>query len=99
MEEEQGDTEEVLHGGVANQGAVVRVGDEVLRPSNPFTPTIHRILGDLRATGFDGASLPVGVDPDGRERLVFIPGDVPLAPFPEWFQTEDALASVAGLMT
>ena len=90
--------EEVLHGGVANQGAVVRVGEHVLRPSNPFTPTIHRFLGDLRAAGFEGASQPVGVDPDGRERLVFIPGDVALDPFPDWFQTEGALASVAGLM-
>jgi len=96
--EEPGVREEVLHGGVANQGAVVRVGDHVLRPSNPFTPTIHRFLADLRAAGFDGASRPVGVDPDGRERLAFIPGDVALDPFPEWVQTDEALGSVARLM-
>jgi hypothetical protein len=90
--------DEVLHGGVANAGAVVRRGDHVLRPSNPHTPTIHRYLRELRSTGFDGVSEPVGVDPDGRERLVFIPGDVAFPPFPDWAQADDALASVAELL-
>lgn len=91
-------SEEILEGGVANAGAVVRSGGFVLRPANPFTPTIHRFLIALRASGFDGASLPVGTDPDGRERLEFIPGDVPFPPYPAWAQAEDALASVAVLM-
>jgi hypothetical protein len=90
--------DEVLHGGVANAGAVVRRGEHVLRPSNPHTATIHRFLRDLRSTGFDGASDPVGVDPDGRERLVFILGDVAYPPFPDWAQADDVLASVADLL-
>lgn len=87
-----------LQGGVANAGAVVRSGDHVLRPSNPHTPSIHRFLGALVATGFTGASRPVGVDADGRERLWFHEGDVPLVPYPAWAQTDEALASVARLM-
>ena len=67
---------EILHGGVANAGEVMRVGDHVLRPSNLHSPSIHRILAALAEAGFAGASVPVGIDPDGRERLVFIPGDV-----------------------
>lgn len=90
--------EEVMQGGVANAGAVARVGDHVLRPSNPHSRSIHRMLTELRAAGFDGASMPVGVDPDGRERLVFVPGDVPIAPFPTWAQSDTALASVARLI-
>lgn len=90
--------EVVLQGGVANAGAVVRVGNHVLRPSNPHTATIHRFLRELRAVGFDGASLPIGVEADGRERLVFIPGDVAVPPFPEWVQTPAALGSVARLL-
>ncbi len=90
--------EEILRGGVANAGAVVRTGDEVLRPANPHTPTIHAFLGALRSVGFDGAPKPVGVDPDGRERLGFIRGDVPLTPYPEWAQTNAALASVVRLV-
>lgn len=92
------EAEVVLHGGVANAGAVVRVGPCVLRPSNPHTPTIHRFLRALRAEGFDGASNPLGVDADGRERLEFIDGDVPLVPYPGWAQSDGALASVARLL-
>lgn len=90
--------EEILVGGVANAGAVTRSGDLVLRPSNPFTPTIHRFLTELRSSGFSGASLPVGVADDGREELEFIPGDVPVPPYPEWGQADSVLASVAELM-
>jgi hypothetical protein len=87
-----------LEGGVANAGAVVRSGDHVLRPSNPNTPTIHRFLRSIENAGFDGASAPVGVDADGRERLRFIEGDVPLVPYPDWAQSDQALASIARLM-
>jgi len=90
--------EELLPGGVANAGAVVRLGPHVLRPSNPHTPSIHRFLTQLAAVGFDGAPVPVGVDDDGRERLGYIPGDVALPPYPSWVQSDDALASVATLL-
>ena len=76
--------EEVLEGGVANAGAVVRVGDHVLRPSNPHSESIHRYLGALRRVGFDGAPVPVGIDTDGRERLEYIAGDVATPPYPAW---------------
>src|SRR5450432_3779736 len=90
--------EELLAGGVANAGAVSRVGAHVLRPSNSHSRSIHRFLRELRAAGFDGASMPVGIDADGRERLLFIEGDVALPPFPAWVQTEESLASIAILM-
>jgi hypothetical protein len=89
---------EVLHGGVANAGAVVRDGDHVLRPSNPHTPTIHAFLCFLREEGFEAASEPIGVDPDGRERLVFIPGEVAVPPYPAWAETDMALATAAALL-
>ncbi|MCU1502677.1 MAG: hypothetical protein JWM12_2031 [Ilumatobacteraceae bacterium] len=88
----------VLHGGVANAGAVVRVGGHVVRPSNAHTGTIHDLLRHLHDSGFHGASRPVGVDPDGRERLVFIPGEVPVIPYPAWSQSDESLASVARLL-
>jgi hypothetical protein len=90
--------EQVLPGGVANAGLVTRMGGHVLRPSGPYTSSIHRFLSALRAAGFDGASLPVGTDPDGRERLVYIDGDVPVPPYPGWVQADEALASIARLM-
>jgi hypothetical protein len=89
---------EVLQGGVANAGAVVRAGDHVLRPAGPHTRAIHAFLRHVRANGFEGVPEPVGVDPDGRERLVFIPGDVAFPPYPAWAQTDAALASIAALL-
>ena len=85
-------------GGIANAGAVTRDGDHVLRPSNPHTPTIHAFLRFLRQEGFTGASNPIGVDPDGRERLVYIAGDVAVPPYPAWAQTAMALATAAALL-
>jgi hypothetical protein len=87
-----------LDGGIANAGRVVRVGAHVLRPSSPHSGSIHAFLRALRQAGFEGASLPVGIDADGRERLVFIDGDVPVSPYPDWSQSDAALASVARLL-
>jgi hypothetical protein len=93
------DDVEVLAGGVAHPGAVVRVGRHVLRPAGPHTPVLHALLRHVRATGFEGVPAPVGVDPDGRERLIFIAGEVPCPPFPAWSQTDGVLASVAALLS
>ena len=90
--------EQPLVGGVANAGDVVRVGAEVLRPSNPHSQVVHRFLRALREAGFSGASLPVAIDSDGRERLVFIEGDVPVPPYPAWAQDDPTLASTASLL-
>jgi hypothetical protein len=90
--------EEVLHGGVANAGAVVRSGSHVLRPSNEHSPSTLAFLARLEALGFDAAPAPVGLEPDGRERLQFIPGEVAIPPYPDWAQSDEALASVATLI-
>jgi hypothetical protein len=91
-------TEQQLDGGIANAGKVVRLGRHVLRPSSPHTESVHAFLRAVRDAGFGGASLPVGVDQDGRERLVFIEGEVPVAPYPDWSQSDTALASIARLL-
>jgi hypothetical protein len=89
---------EVLQGGVGNAGAVVRIGEHVLRPTNPHSPAIHALLDHVRRSGFDGVQELVAVEPDGRERLVFIAGEVPIPPYPTWSLTDSALASIAVLM-
>jgi hypothetical protein len=90
--------DEILQGGVANAGQVVRRGPFVLRPSNPYSTSVHTFLTELRATGFTGASVPVGIQADGRERLVYIEGDVAIPPYPAWSRSDDALVSIAVLM-
>lgn len=90
--------EELLRGGIANAGSVRRVGDTVLRPANGNSATIHALLRYVRRAGFDGVPEPLGLDPNGDERLRFIPGDVPFPPFPAWWQTDAALASTVHLL-
>ena len=79
-------------------GQVVRVGSHVLRPSSPHSRSIHAFLRAVRHAGFEGAPVPLGIDEDGRERLVFIDGEVPVAPYPEWSQSDTALTSIARLL-
>ena len=91
--------EEHLFGGVANAGKVTRYGQFVLRPSNAHSGSIHAFLKALRKTGFEGASLPLEIQEDGRERLVFIEGEVPVPPYATWAQSDDVLASVTRLIS
>jgi len=95
---EWGVGERPLDGGVTNAGRVVRAGTHVLRPSSPYSSSVHAFLRTVRRAGFEGAPKPVGIDEDGRERLVFIDGEVPVAPYPQWSQTDAALGSVARLL-
>lgn len=90
--------EQQLAGGVANAGRVTRSGGHVLRPCGPYSSSVRAFLLSLRASGFEDAPLPAGVAEDGRERLVFIEGDVPLPPYPGWAQADEALISLAVLM-
>ena len=76
----------------------MRVGEHVLRPAPGNVEAIHALLRYARANGFEGVPEPVGVDPDGRERLVYVDGDVPLPPYPAWAQADEVLASVASLL-
>jgi hypothetical protein len=90
--------DEILQGGVANAGGVVRRGDFVLRPSNPHSSSIHRFLRELRSTGFEGAPMPVELQADGLERLDYIEGAVAIPPYPAWAQSDESLASIAVLL-
>lgn len=38
----------------------------------PYSGSVHVFLGALADAGYGGAPKPVGIDKDGRERLVFI---------------------------
>jgi Ser/Thr protein kinase RdoA (MazF antagonist) len=87
-----------LQGGVAHPGQVVRVGDTVRRPAGAHTASVHALLAHVLDRGFDGAPKPLGTDERGREVLSFVPGDVPVPPYPSWALSEETLASVARLL-
>jgi hypothetical protein len=90
--------EQPLVGGIANAGRVVRVGAHVLRPSNPHSQSVHALLAAVRRAGWEGGPSPIGIDADGRERLAFIEGDVPVPPYPGWSQSNTALVSITTLL-
>jgi hypothetical protein len=98
VSDEAGPDEEALRGGIANAGAVRRVGHVVRRPANEHSATIHALLRHVRRAGFDGVPEPLSLDPGGEEELTFIPGEVPYPPFPKWSQADDVLASAVALL-
>ncbi|MFD4020806.1 aminoglycoside phosphotransferase family protein [Streptomyces sindenensis] len=90
---------EVLAGGLANAGAVLRHGDTVERPAPPHVSLLHAHLRALREQGFDGVPVPLGVSASGqRERLSYVPGEVAVSPCPDRVWTDDALRSVGALL-
>ena len=64
----------VLPGG--NLGGAVRIGDTVRRPTGPWTPAVHALLGHLRAKGLRAVPRVHGYDARGREVLDFLPGEI-----------------------
>ena len=89
-----GPEEDVLTGGGGDP--VVRIGDRVHRVTGPWTPAVHRWLRHL--ADFAGAPAVHGLDPDGREVLDFLPGDVPGYPVPDWAWTDAALVAAGDLL-
>jgi hypothetical protein len=87
-------TEETLPGG--RSFGAVRVGDEVRRPVQPWTATVHTVLRHLEDAGFDGAPRARGFDDQGRERLTYLPGRTlgETAPWPDWLRSDGALRQV-----
>lgn len=87
-------TEEPLPGTFST---LVKEGDTVRRSTGPWTPAVHALLRHLERVGFDGAPRVLGFDPQGREILTYVPGDVPRGASPE-VATDRALAAVARLL-
>ena len=54
---------------------VVRVGDTVRRPMQPWSPSVHEMLLHLEKIGFGYAPRFLGVDDEGREVLSYVAGE------------------------
>ena len=78
--------EVLLPGGLANRGAVVRIGDTVRRPQRRTSPSVHALLRHLETVGFDGAPRFLGVD------------QVPLLDFVLTYTSESSHGLSSGLM-
>ncbi|HIW28460.1 MAG TPA: aminoglycoside phosphotransferase family protein [Candidatus Luteococcus avicola] len=90
------DEEIRLAGG--NMEPVHRRGDEVLRTAGPWTPAVHRLLRHCRAKGMTEVPEPKGMTEDGRERLSYLAGTVPLYPMPAWVWRDETMVAAARLL-
>lgn len=54
---------------------VVRIGDTVRRPLQPWSASVHELLNYLESIGFPYSPRVKGVDDEGREVLTFIDGE------------------------
>ncbi|GAB3810860.1 aminoglycoside phosphotransferase family protein [Micromonospora zhanjiangensis] len=54
---------------------IVRVGDSVRRPVQPWSATVHALLRHLEAVGFPYAPRVLGIDGEGREVLTYLDGE------------------------
>ncbi len=79
-------------------GPVSRLGDEVLRPSGPWTANVHRLLDRYAVAGIAETPRQFGLTADGRERLSFLAGTVPGYPMPEWVWAESVLTAAGQLL-
>ena len=75
------DEEVLLPGGDVTLG-VARVGGTVRRPVGAHSHLVDLVLRHLEIEGFAGAPRYLGLDPQGREILTFIEGEV--AGRPSW---------------
>jgi hypothetical protein len=95
---EADEPEEVLAGGLANAGKVVRVGSTIRRPFGPNGPAVAAFLSHLDAAGFTGVPRFHGRDTEGRGIFDFVAGDVDRDTNPAWARSTDGLLeSVARL--
>src|SRR3954467_3569614 len=74
---------------------VVRVGGPGRRAAGPWTPTIHALLRHIRASGFELAPEPLGLDERGREIVSFPPGPRPTYPPPGFVLSDGTLTTAA----
>lgn len=79
-------------------GQLWRQGNRVIRPTGPWSASVHQLLRHLESRGFDGAPRLCGVDGQGHEALTFIEGEVGHDPLPPALRSDPALAQAMQLM-
>lgn len=87
--------EVILNGGRANRGNVVRIDDQVARPSHPQSASVDHFLKFLIQAGVDTVPEPFGLDDQGRRRFRYFEGSAPAPPYPDWAFSEDLMIEVA----
>ncbi len=84
-----------LGGGTANAGNVVRIGNQVARPTHPQSALVAEFLEHLVRSGLTFVPQPLGVDAQSRQRFTWLPGTAVTTPIPIWALDENLLVDVA----
>jgi phosphotransferase family enzyme len=77
---------------------VVRVGDTVRRPPQPWSARIHQLFVHLEKAGFAGAPRSFGTDEQGRDIFGYLDGEVGHYPWTPAVAGDGALVSAARLV-
>ena len=85
-----------LSGG--NVTGAVRIGNTVHRAMGPWSSSIHDLLNFLETQDFEGAPRFLGIDPQGREVLTYIEGEIGHYPIPLYMWSDENLKEVAHLL-
>jgi len=88
--------EEILTGGSIN--TVTRKGDVVFRNGGEWVPAVHKVLEYLNNSGFSYSPKPLGVVPDGREMISFLPGESMMRPWRQPMFDDDGLIQAAKML-
>lgn len=92
------DPDEVLPGGNANRGYVVRKGNRVHRPATENSRVVEAVLRYLEAAGYDAAPKFEGSDSEGRDVLSWVEGTVYSTTLPAWISAPTTVAKVSSLV-
>jgi Ser/Thr protein kinase RdoA (MazF antagonist) len=79
-------------------GALRREGDRVIRPTGPWSASVHQLLLHLEARGFDAAPRLLDVSAQGHEELTFIDGTVGHDPLLPALRSDAALVQAMQLL-
>lgn len=89
--------EEPLQGGNQTSG-VVRVGDTVRRPNEPWSPAIRVLLDHLETAAPGIAPRSLGIDGKGRDTISFVEGEIGHYPLAEHMRSDASMVAAARLL-
>ncbi|MEI6054012.1 MAG: GNAT family N-acetyltransferase [Candidatus Saccharibacteria bacterium] len=88
--------EVTLTGGSINK--VTRIGDVIYRTAGDWIPAVHKVLEHLTKNGFTYSPVPIGIAPDGREMLNFMPGEPMMRPWKDIMFSDNGLIQAAKML-
>jgi aminoglycoside phosphotransferase (APT) family kinase protein len=87
---------ENLDGG--REGKIKKIGEEVIRPANVWSPDVHKFLKFLISKGFVFVPKPIGYTEQNEEILSYVPGTAVNFPLPKIFMNDEMIINAAKLL-